>query len=148
MSIAKNLLAGLGGAIALTILHESLKHIDPDMPRIDLVGEEALQKTLHGFGTHISSPSQLYNATLGADLISNSLYYSAICSGKQENVWTKAIVSGLAAGIGAVTLPKPMGLNDEPVAKSTQTKILTVGYYVAGALVTAGIVSLLNKKAA
>lgn len=148
MSIAKNLLAGLGGAIALNILHESLKRVNPDMPRIDLIGEEALQKTMHGFGTHISSPSNLYNATFAADLISNSLYYSAICSGKQENIWAKAIVSGLAAGIGAVVLPKPMGLNHEPVTKSIKTKALTVGYYVAGALVTVGIISILNKKAA
>jgi hypothetical protein len=52
---------------------------------------------------------------------------------------------GLSAGIGAITLPKPMGLDPEPVAKNDQVKILTVGYYLAGAVVT-GLVSNLLKK--
>lgn len=38
---SKNVLAGLGGAMVLTILNESLKNINEDMPHIDLVGEEA-----------------------------------------------------------------------------------------------------------
>jgi hypothetical protein len=44
MTTARNLIAGLGGAIALNILHESLKRKSPDAPRIDKLGEEAVQK--------------------------------------------------------------------------------------------------------
>lgn len=45
MSKMHNYLAGLGGAIALNVLHESVKRKDSEMPRVDLLGEEALQKT-------------------------------------------------------------------------------------------------------
>lgn len=146
MSTAKNLLAGLGGAIALNILHESLKKTDSGMPRVDLVGEEALQKILHFFGTHISSKDNLYAATLGGDLISNALYYSAIGAGGTEGVWPRALALGISGGIGALVLPKPMGLDPEPVTKTKKSKVLTVAYYTAGALVTGAILKALERK--
>lgn len=146
MSTAKNLLAGLGGAIALNILHESLKKTDSGMPRVDLVGEEALQKLLHYFGTHISGKDNLYAATLGGDLVSNALYYSAIGAGGTEGVWPRALALGLSGGIGALVLPEPMGLDPEPVTKTTKSKVLTVAYYTAGALVTAAIIKMLDRK--
>lgn len=146
MSTAKNLLAGLGGAIALNILHESLKKTDSGMPRVDLVGEEALQKILHYFGTHISGKDNLYAATLGGDLVSNTLYYSAIGAGGTEGIWPRALALGLSGGIGALVLPEPMGLDPEPVTKTTKSKVLTVAYYAAGALVTAAIIKMLDRK--
>ena len=141
----KKMLAGLGGAIALNILHESLKHKDDKMPRIDLLGEEALQKAANYFGTSINDEATLYKATLAGDVVSNALYYSLIGAGSNKHIFTRAIVYGLSAGIGAITLPEPMGLNPEPVTKSQKTKVLTVAYYLAGALVTAGIVKAISK---
>jgi hypothetical protein len=146
MSIIKNLLAGLGGAVALNVLHEGLKNKNFEMPRIDLLGEEALQKTLNYFGTGISDPDKLYKATLASDVVSNAIYYSMIGAGGTQNVWTKAVTLGLTAGFGAVNLPEPMGLNPAPVAATDTRKALTVAYYVAGALLTAGILKALDKK--
>ncbi|HEX8563885.1 MAG TPA: hypothetical protein VF676_12990 [Flavobacterium sp.] len=146
MKIAKSLLAGLGGAIALNILHEALKRTDNKMPRIDMLGEEALQKSIEmAGGEQIQDDHKLYVATLGADLLSNALYYSAIGAGGQKFIWHKAIALGLTAGTGAVTLPPFMGLNPAPVTKTPETKSLTVGYYLFGALVTAAIFSGLSK---
>lgn len=142
---AKNFLAGLGGAIVLNLLHESLKNKKMDTPRIDLVGEEALQKTLGYFGTKIENKDTLYKATLAGDLISNATYYSMI-GNSTENVWGKAVSLGLVAGIGAVVVPKEIGLDEKPVAKNTQVKVLTVGYYLVGALATAAILTALKKQ--
>lgn len=142
---AKNFLAGLGGAIVLNLLHESLKKKALDTPRIDLVGEEALQKTLGFFGTKIENKDTLYKATLAGDLISNATYYSMI-GNSTENVWGKAISLGLVAGIGAVVVPKEIGLDEKPVAKNNQVKALTVGYYLVGALATAAILTVLKSK--
>lgn len=142
---AKNFLAGLGGAIVLNLLHESLKKKKMDTPRIDLVGEEALQKTLGYFGTKIENKDTLYKATLASDLISNATYYSMI-GNSTENVWGKAVSLGLVAGIGAVMVPKEIGLDEEPVAKNNQVKAMTVGYYLVGALATAAILTALKSK--
>lgn len=144
---AKNFLAGLGGAIVLNLLHELLKKKKMDTPRIDLVGEEALQKTLGYFGTKIENKDTLYKATLASDLISNATYYSMI-GNSTENVWGKAVSLGLVAGIGAVMVPKEIGLDEEPVAKNNQVKAMTVGYYLVGALATAVILTALKSKKA
>ncbi|TRW27175.1 hypothetical protein FMM05_00595 [Flavobacterium zepuense] len=146
MSKIKNLLAGLGGAIVLNIIHESLKKKGPDMPRVDLVGEEALQKSLNYLGTSIDDDATLYKVTLAGDVISNALYYSLIGGGSYKHIWTWAVFYGLSGGIGAVTLPEPAGLDPEPVNKAQKTKVLTVAYYLAGALVTGAILKAVVKK--
>ncbi|MEQ7802166.1 hypothetical protein ABDJ41_20390 [Pedobacter sp. ASV1-7] len=145
MSKLKNLFAGLAGSIALNVLHESLKKKSPDMPRVDILGEDALQKALHYFGAHIQSKENLYQATLAGDIIGNTLYYSLIGAGNPKYLWPKVAMMGLSAGIGAVSLPQPMGLDPQPVAKNNQVKTLTIGYYLLGAVVT-GLVLVLMKK--
>lgn len=146
MSKVTNLLAGLGGAIALNIIHESLKKKSKDTPRVDLLGEEALQKTVEYFGGEINGKKTLYTATLAGDVLSNAIYYSMIGKGAPEHLWVRAAAYGVAAGVGAITLPEPLGLDPEPVNKTKTSQALTVGYYVAGALVTAAILRAVSKK--
>lgn len=147
MATARNLIAGLGGAIALNILHESLKRNSASAPRLDLVGEEAVQKSLVAAGKQpIQSEKNLYATALGADLVSNALYFSMIGAGSSKNTWSKALGLGLTGGTGAVALPKALGLNSEPVTKNNKTKSMTVGYYLFGALVTAGLIKFMERK--
>lgn len=142
---SRNLLAGLGGAIVLTLLNESLKNLNHKMPRIDLVGEQALQKTSEFLGAGIINKDTLYKSTLAGDIVSNATYFSLIGAGKR-NLWKSAASAGFLAGLAAISLPKRIGLDDSPVANSAITKSLTVGYYMAGAFATAGILNLMQKK--
>lgn len=146
MGTIKNLLAGFGGAIALNVIHESLRHLSDDTPRIDLLGEEALQKGLKKFATPIKDKNLLYAATVTGDLISNTMYFSLIGTGNSDKIWHRAVTMGLAAGAGAVVLPKHMGLNPKPVTQNNKIKALTVAYYLTGALVTAGILHSLKEE--
>ena len=139
-----NLLAGLGGALVLTLLNESLKHVNGEMPRIDLVGEEALEKTIAYFGLDLGDKTNLYEASLVGDLITNTAYFSLI-DGEGSELWKKAASAGVMAGFGAVNLPSAIGLDDAPVAKSTATKAWTIGYYVLGALTTAILHRVLDR---
>lgn len=147
MTTTRNIIAGLGGAIALNLLHETLKKKDNDAPRLDLVGEEAVQKSLEAVGEpKIRDKKNLFATALGADVISNAMYFAMIGLGNNKNAWSKAIGLGLTAGTGAVTLPKMLGLNPTPVTKTTKTKTMTVGYYLFGALVTAGILKFMDSR--
>jgi len=146
MGKIKNILAGFAGAAAMNILHETLKNKSDKTPRIDLLGEEALNKGLGLVGEHIDDEKTLYRATLVGDLISNTVYYSLIGSGKQKYMWAKVFFFGLSAGIGAITLPQPMGLRPEPVAENNEKKVLTVGYYLFGAIVTGLLVKAMKSK--
>ncbi|KFC18935.1 hypothetical protein [Epilithonimonas lactis] len=124
------ILAGLGGAIALNLLHEIVRHNFDNVPEVNKVGEEALNKSLETVDMKITDKDQLYAATLAGDVISNGIYYAATATSSFN------LVSGVAAGVGAVLLPEKMGLDDSPVAETTQKKVMTVGYYLFGAVVT------------
>lgn len=137
---------GLAGAVAVTLIHESVKRLVPQAPRMDLLGMEVISKGFDRTGHDKPGSKQLYNLALAGDIISNSLFYSLAGVGKDKNVWLRSSLLGLAAGISAVTLPGPLGLENRHTNKSVSTKIMTVGLYVAGALVTSAIIKLLERK--
>ena len=145
MSKLLNIIAGMAGAAALNLLHESLKHKSVHTPRIDKLGEAGVQKTASFLNTPITDQETLYTATLASDLSSNAFYYSLIGSAGRKFLWPKAIISGLSAGIGALKLPEPMGLNAAPVNKTQGRKALVVAYSLTGALVTAAVLRFLDK---
>jgi hypothetical protein len=125
----KKIIAGVGGAIALNILHETIRKNFDNVPHINEVGEEALVKIVERTPLNITGENSLYATTLVGDIVSNGLYYAGTAT--KNNV-----TSGLLAGIGAIVLPEKMGLNDSPVASNNKKKVMTVGYYIFGALVT------------
>lgn len=141
----KNIIGGLAGAIVLTLLNESLKNVNEDMPHIDLVGKEVVAKTAEYFGIDIENKESLANTALISDIISNTAYYSLI-NGENEELWLKAASAGILAGLGTVKLTDKIGLNDKTVTKSFTTKALVVGYYLIGALTTAAVIRLMEKK--
>jgi hypothetical protein len=146
MGVITNFIGGLAGAVALNILHETAKRLDHDAPRMDLVGEEALNKGLKSVGAEPLKGDSLFAAALAGDLLSNALYYSSIGIGGSKYVLVRGAVYGLSAGIGAVELTKPLGLSDAPITKTNKTKVLTVAWYLFGGMVAAITIKALSKK--
>jgi hypothetical protein len=145
MKTVKNFIGGLAGAVALNILHETVRRFDHNAPQVHLVGEEALSKSIKSAGLEPPTGNALYAATLAGDIVSNALYYSLIGAGKKKNLLWRGAGYGLAAGIGALTLTKPLGLSDAPVTKTTETKVLTVAWYLFGGLVAAATIKAMRK---
>lgn len=126
----KKIIAGLGGALALSLLHETIRKNFDNVPEINKVGEEALNKALDKADMKITNHDQLYAATLAGDVIGNGIYYATTATSGFN------IASGLAMGLGALALPGKVGLDEDPVAETTQKKVMTVAYYLFGAIVT------------
>lgn len=145
MKLITNIIGGIAGSIALNLLHESVKRFDHDAPRVDLVGEEAINKILTGAGSEPLHGNTLYAATLAGDVLSNASYYSLIGMGRDKFTLARGVVYGLAAGLGAVGLTEPLGLRDAPVTRTDKTKIMTIGYYLFGGVVTALTIKALRK---
>lgn len=137
---------GLAGAAAVTLIHETVKRIVPESPRLDVLGMNAISKGMHAAGLKRPAQKALFNWALAGDLISNSIYYSLAGIVQEKNPWARSTALGLAAGIAAVALPERIGLNDKYSNKSTSTKLMTIGLYVAGALVTTAVLKLLDRK--
>jgi hypothetical protein len=133
--------SGMIGACSLNVLHETGRKVIPIAPHIDLIAMRALGKSLNRIGV-TPSLKNLRRIALAGDLLSNSIYYSAVggltASQKPRSVWKRAVLLGLAAGVGAVVLPPRFGIEHHPSRVSPHTGVLTIAWYLVGAFVTAG----------
>jgi hypothetical protein len=137
LNLTQAFVSGLAGATVLTLVHQLARRVTPDAPRMDILGMRGLRKLLAAADAPQPDHDTLYNATMAGDLLSNGLYYSLVGTG--ENVWWRGAGLGLAAGIGGVYLPGPLGLGDGPSNRTPQTKLMTVAWYTLGGLVAAGV---------
>ena len=135
---------GLLGACAITLIHESVKKVVPQAPRMDLVGMEALGRMMVSNGKFPSSPKKLYRMALVGDLVSNALYYSVAGIGSSKYVWARGAALGLAAGLGALLVPQRMGLLSAPSHRSKASQSMTLGLYVVGGIVAAAAMKWLS----
>ena len=129
----KALGSGLAGALALTLVHETARRVRDDAPRMDVLGMRAIAKTLRA--ADVEQPGvELHDLALAGDLAANSLYYSLVGFGKREDALLCGAALGLAAGLGAVTLPGPLGLGPQPTERPPATQLMTVTWYLLGGL--------------
>ena len=136
------LTAGLAGAVALTVTHQLLHKIFSVAPRMDLMGEEALTK-ISTDAAKTTEPT-LYNITMAGDVGVNTLYYALAAIGDSSNAPARGAALGLAAGIGGVYLPKYLGLTNSYSDRTFKTRLMTVGIYTLGGLVTGLVMSKLD----
>ncbi|WP_256009214.1 hypothetical protein [Desertivirga xinjiangensis] len=137
---------GLAGAFALTLLHEIVRRVDEDAPRMDLLGMDAIAKGLTKTGQNVPDHNSLYALTFAGDIISNTFYYSLAAAGNKKYVFPKGTMLGLAAGLGALFLPKQIGLNPRHSNKTLKTQLLTTGFYLAGGLVASVVSKAIERK--
>ena len=135
----RRMLAGLVGAMAVTALNGWRSRHDARAPRLDQLGMEALRRGYRGLGRRPPGTTPLFRQALGADLMANGLFYAWSARGS----YLRAGALGLLAGVGAVLLPRRMGLPTRHTARSARTRNLTVAYYTAGALVARAASGLL-----
>lgn len=143
MSVLKALGSGLAGACVLTLVHETVRRLVPDAPRMDVLGMRAIKRTMRGIGETPPAADELRHMALAGDVVGNGLYYSLVALGGKENAWRAGALLGLGAGIGAILLPAPLGLGAGPSARTPQTQAMTVAWYLAGGLAAAAAYRLL-----
>jgi hypothetical protein len=143
MRLLTSLAGGLGGAVTLTLLQELLKRVDPGAPRVDLLGKQAAAKLFKKAGRPLVSGKKLHATSLAGDLVLNTLYYS-LTGVKAQRAASAGGLLGIGMGVATVMLPKMMQLNTSYVAGSAKRKYMTIGMYLLGGLVAAGVVRLLD----
>ncbi len=146
MNIKNALGSGMAGAVAVSVIHETIRRIIPDSPRMDLLGMQAISKVMTKSGAIPPFGNKLFYSAMIGDIISNTIYYSLAGTNKPKNVWVRGVILGAAAGAGAIMLPKPLGLKEEYSNRTTQTKVMTFGLYLLGGIITAAVLELSKKK--
>lgn len=135
--------SGLAGAVALNILHETVRQFVPLAPRADVLGMRGIVKGFRAAGAQPPGGNELYGLAMLGDVTSNALYYSLVGMNKPQPVATGAVLGALA-GVGAVTLPGPMGLGEAPTKRSPATVAMTIGWYLFGGLVAGAVFGQLS----
>jgi hypothetical protein len=133
----KALASGFAGAVAVTVVHETVRRFLPHAPRVDVIGTRALRRPIEALGYEPPPWDRLHRYALGGDLLANSLYFSLVAAGSPEGAMARGLVLGAAAGVGAALLPPVMGLGKQPHRLSPMTELLTVAYYTLGGVVAA-----------
>lgn len=141
-----SIISGLAGSLALTLLHETLKKNVELAPRMDLMGEQGVAKILSATGIPIPAEPELFNITMGGDIVGNAGYYALVSTTPKHPLVAGAIL-GIAAGVGALKLPDKIGLNEEYSNATRKTQVLTMAIYLFGGLVAGLVYNSLHKKA-
>lgn len=139
-TISRSLISGLAGAVALNILHETVRQFVPEAPRADILGMRSIKKGFRAANEQPPTGDTLYGLAMLGDVTSNALYYSVVGVNPKQPLLTGAVLGALA-GVGAVTLPGPMGLGEAPTSRTPATIVMTFGWYLFGGLVAGAVFS-------
>lgn len=131
--------SGLAGACALTLVHETARRFVNDAPRVDVIGMRAVEKILRAADAELPAELGLHETALAGEMVSNCVYYSLVAAGGRDAALRNGALLGLAAGLGAVFLPEPLGLGRQPTERTPATQAMTVAWYVAGGLAAAAV---------
>ena len=144
MKVTAGLAGGLAGTLTVASIHEGLKRLTPDAPRMDVLDMELIRKALKMMNKEVPGEQELQRWAVGGELFCDTAYYGLAAMGGKKGVWFRGALLGLLAGVTAVILPKPLGIPEEPSNKTTGTKLMTIGLYLIGGLVAAGITQLVD----
>jgi hypothetical protein len=131
------LAGGLAGALVVTAMNETARRVIPGAPRLDTLGRRAIVKGMRRINLKPPSGARLGRWALVGDIFSNSLFYGLAGAGARRGDWLRGALLGLGMGLGAVTLPPTLKLGRWPTRRTPQTKLMTVGWYLAGGLAAA-----------
>jgi len=133
-----SVVSGVAGAVTLTAVHQAAKMMSDTAPQMDVLGMRAIARATGTSGMADESADVdsernrgLYKYALAGDMLANSAYYS------MATTWTRGAALGLAAGIGALVLPRHLGLGDPPNSDLLSNKIMTIAWYTLGGLAAA-----------
>lgn len=144
MNLSAAVAGGLAGTLTVASLHEAFRRVSPDAPRMDLLDMDLIRKGLKTIHKEAPKDDELQRWAVGGELVADTAYYSLAGMGGKKGVWVRGAVLGLAAGITAVILPKPLGLPADPSNKTFGTQLMTVGLYFMGGLVAAAVSQLVE----
>ena len=147
MKVSSALAGGLAGTITVASLHEAMRRISPNAPRMDQLDIDLLRKGLVSMNKKVQNEAELQRWAVGGELLCDTAYFSLAAAGGKKRAWLCGALLGLAAGISAVVLPKTLGLPEESSNKTLGTKIMTIGLYLIGGLASAAVAKLVDNTA-
>lgn len=145
MKASAAIAGGIAGTIAVASLHEALRRVSPDAPRMDKLDMDLIRKGLDCIKQESPDEEELQRWAVAGELFADTAFFSIVGMGCKNRVWMRGILLGLFAGITAIILPKPLGLPTEPSNKNRNTQLMTLGLYLTGGTVAAAVTKLVDE---
>ena len=142
MKASAALAGGLAGTLTVASIHEALRRVTGNAPRMDILDMELIRKGLKSLNKEVPGEDELQRWAVTGELFCDTAYYSIAGIGDEKGVWLRGALLGLVAGVTAVVLLKPLRLPYQPSNKTTVTQLMTIGLYLMGGLVAAAITQL------
>jgi hypothetical protein len=143
--VAAALASGALGAVVLTAVHQAAPGMVPHAPRMDRVGMRAVARGMHALGADPPRGRRLYNLTLAGDLLANTAYYALAALAGRHSV-TAGTALGAIAGVGALALPRRVGLDDPPHSEARANQAMTIAWYTIGGLAAGAMMRTLGTR--
>src|SRR4051812_33969479 len=125
MKVSAALAGGLAGTLTVASLHETMRRVSDDAPRMDLLNIELIRKSLKSMNKKVPQKDELERWAVGGELFCDIAYYTLAGMGGKKGVWLRGALLGFVAGVTAVVLPKPLGLSQEASNKTVATQLMT-----------------------
>ncbi len=113
---------------------------------MDIVAMRGIARLLTRLDVRIPSNRVLHRLALAGDLLANSAYYAAVAYGRAERAPLRGAVLGTLAGLGALVLPRRIGLGEPPFSAEQRNRVMTVGWYLVGGVVAGCVHWLLERR--
>jgi hypothetical protein len=79
----------LAGTVIVASIHEALRRITPDAPRIDILDMELIRKGLKSMNKEVPEEDELQRWAVGGELFLDTAYYGLAGIGGKKSVWHK-----------------------------------------------------------
>ena len=102
MKMSSALAGGLAGTVTVASVHEALRRVTPNAPRMDLLDVELIRKGLKSMNKKIPTENELQRWAVGGELFCDTAYYGLAGMGDKKNALLRGVLLGLTAGVTAV----------------------------------------------
>ena len=91
MKVSAALAGGLAGTVSVASMHEALRRITLDAPRMDILDMELIRKGLKSMNKELPGEDELQRWAVGGELFCDTAYYSLAGMGAKKGVWLRVL---------------------------------------------------------
>jgi len=136
-SVLDAVLAGLAGSVAMTGCHETARRLIPQAPRLDSIGRRGLARVFRAANQAPPARDESQAIALAGDVIFNAgLFAAAMVVGPPRSAPVRGVAVGALVGLTTLILAPKLKIGPDPDHLATATKVMTVGLYAGGGLVS------------
>ncbi|MEI6948746.1 hypothetical protein V9K67_16265 [Paraflavisolibacter sp. H34] len=127
----------MAGASALNTITQNVKMANTEPLSLAALGSRLATKVFHGIRNNTIT-NRTFAWTIAGDVLGTVLYQTLV-GGARSGLWWRGSLVGLVTGLGAELLPRRLGKSVEESNRTLTSKILTIGWYLAGTMVASTI---------